>query len=243
MVAAAWSGDQVSTLTGPPGTVWELVDARADCKTLHPPSGVTGLSSQAAQWSRICLPMQETQETQGRSLGREEPLEWEMATHPSVPTQGALCPHCLSPFPKQGDRLAASVPRTADPEQVLPGRGDLRGSADSSDRQMGVQTALLLASSQWRLGTLRGTLQGPERPPPRQRTQPPNKPRLEPRSSNGLRTPEFLPGYLKVRTRCLTQRRLSPFPRLLLSRACGGPSWGLGRQQRRPWEPSFSGSR
>ena len=48
---------------------------RADCKTLHPPSGVTGLSSQVAQWSRICLPMQETQETQGRSLGQEEPLE------------------------------------------------------------------------------------------------------------------------------------------------------------------------
>ncbi|CAM9952246.1 unnamed protein product [Rangifer tarandus platyrhynchus] len=74
---------------------------------------------------------------------------------------------------------------------------------------MGVQTAVWLASSQWRLGMLRGTLQGPERPPPQQRTgqQPPNKPRLEPRSSNGPGTPEFLPGYLKVRTRFLTQRR------------------------------------
>ena len=162
---------------------------------------------------------------------------------PVFPPREPCAPHFLSPFPKRGDRLAASVPRTADPEQVLLGGGDLRGSADSSDRQMGVQTAVLLASSQWRLGTLRGTLQGPERPPPQQRTQPPNKPRLEPRSSNRPGTPEFLPGYLKVRTRFLTQRRLSPFPRLLLSQACGGPSWGLGRQQRRPWEPSFSGSR
>ena len=33
-----------------------------------------------AQWWRICLPMQETEETQVWSLGREDPVEKEMAT-------------------------------------------------------------------------------------------------------------------------------------------------------------------
>ena len=33
---------------------------------------------------RICLPMQETQETWVRSLGQEDPLEKEMATHSSI---------------------------------------------------------------------------------------------------------------------------------------------------------------
>ena len=33
------------------------------------------------QWSSICLPMQEMQETWVRSLGQEDSLEREMATH------------------------------------------------------------------------------------------------------------------------------------------------------------------
>ena len=37
-----------------------------------------------AQQERICLPMQETQETRVQSLGGEDPLEEEMATHSSV---------------------------------------------------------------------------------------------------------------------------------------------------------------
>ena len=32
----------------------------------------------------MCLPMQEPQETRVRSLGREDPLEKEMATHSSI---------------------------------------------------------------------------------------------------------------------------------------------------------------
>ena len=36
------------------------------------------------QWERICLPMQETQETRVGSLGREYPLEEEMATCSSI---------------------------------------------------------------------------------------------------------------------------------------------------------------
>ena len=41
-------------------------------------------ASQVAQWSRIRLSMQETQEMQVRSLGQEDPLEEEMATHSSI---------------------------------------------------------------------------------------------------------------------------------------------------------------
>ena len=42
------------------------------------------LSSQVALRWRICLPVQETQEIQAWSLGREDPLEKEMATHSSI---------------------------------------------------------------------------------------------------------------------------------------------------------------
>ena len=41
-------------------------------------------ASNVAQWYRIHLPMQEMQETQVQSLGQEDPLEFEMATHPSI---------------------------------------------------------------------------------------------------------------------------------------------------------------
>ena len=36
---------------------------------------------QVVQWLRICLPMQEKKEMQVRSLGQEDSLEEEMATH------------------------------------------------------------------------------------------------------------------------------------------------------------------
>ena len=39
-----------------------------------------------AQWLGIRLPMPETQETQVRSLGQEDTLEEEMATHSSILT-------------------------------------------------------------------------------------------------------------------------------------------------------------
>ena len=39
---------------------------------------------QVAQGERICLPMQETQETVFLSLGGEDPLEEEMKTHYSI---------------------------------------------------------------------------------------------------------------------------------------------------------------
>ena len=37
-----------------------------------------------AQRERICLPMQDTQEMHVQSLGQEDPLEYEMATHSSI---------------------------------------------------------------------------------------------------------------------------------------------------------------
>ena len=42
--------------------------------------------SQVAQWERSHLKMQETQEMQVRSLGREDALEKGMATHSSILT-------------------------------------------------------------------------------------------------------------------------------------------------------------
>ena len=39
---------------------------------------------QVAQWQRICLTMQETQEMWVQSLGWEDPLEEEMATHSRI---------------------------------------------------------------------------------------------------------------------------------------------------------------
>ena len=41
-------------------------------------------ASQVAQWQRNHLPMQETQESQVQSLGQEDLLEEEMATHSSI---------------------------------------------------------------------------------------------------------------------------------------------------------------
>ena len=37
-----------------------------------------------AQWQSICLPVQEKQEIWVQFLGREDPLEEEMATHSSI---------------------------------------------------------------------------------------------------------------------------------------------------------------
>ena len=55
------------------------------------PAAVTGYHRVTAyglprwpSWERIRLPIQVTQETQVRSLGRGDPLEKEMATHSSI---------------------------------------------------------------------------------------------------------------------------------------------------------------
>ena len=41
-------------------------------------------ASQGAQWLRLCLPMQEMQETWVQSLSQEDPLEKEMSIHSSI---------------------------------------------------------------------------------------------------------------------------------------------------------------
>ena len=43
-----------------------------------------------AQWSRISLPMQYTQETRIQSLGREDPLEEKMTTTPAFLLDNSL---------------------------------------------------------------------------------------------------------------------------------------------------------
>ena len=47
-------------------------------------------ASLVAQQQRLCLPRQEMQETWVRSLGRENPVEKEMATHSSTKWQPDL---------------------------------------------------------------------------------------------------------------------------------------------------------
>ena len=49
-----------------------------------------GGASHVAQWKRIRLPMQETQETGAQSPGREDPLEKVMAAHSSILARKAL---------------------------------------------------------------------------------------------------------------------------------------------------------
>ena len=51
----------------------------------HHTADYTYGASQVAQWERIHLPVQEMQETQVRSLGWEDPLQEEGATHSSIP--------------------------------------------------------------------------------------------------------------------------------------------------------------
>ena len=46
--------------------------------------------SQVAEWYRICLPLQEMQETQVQSLSQEDSLEEEMATHSLGVTKGQI---------------------------------------------------------------------------------------------------------------------------------------------------------
>ena len=45
---------------------------------------MNGWTSQVAQWKRTRLSMQDTQDIQIRSLGWEDPLEKEVATHSSI---------------------------------------------------------------------------------------------------------------------------------------------------------------
>ena len=54
--------------------------------------------SYVAQWQRINLPVEETQETRVWSLGREDPLQWEMATISNIPSWKI-------PWPKEPGRL------------------------------------------------------------------------------------------------------------------------------------------
>ena len=55
--------------------------ANLGCQDLR---DATGISQVVVVVKNHCLPMQETQEIQIRSLGWEDPLEEEMANHPSI---------------------------------------------------------------------------------------------------------------------------------------------------------------
>ena len=57
-------------------------------KTATESSPIKDRASEIAQWSRIHLPMQETQEMRLQSPGWEDPLEWEMAVHSRISCLG-----------------------------------------------------------------------------------------------------------------------------------------------------------
>ena len=60
---------------------WELTEDEKSYNLLDYRNANLNWGFQVAQWQRICLPMQEMQETQIQSLGQEDTLEKEMATH------------------------------------------------------------------------------------------------------------------------------------------------------------------
>ena len=69
-------GAQIQSLSGTRSHILQLSVLTPQLKTPQ--------SSQMIQWQRICLPMQETEETWVQSLVWEEPLEKEMATRSSI---------------------------------------------------------------------------------------------------------------------------------------------------------------
>ena len=98
MVEAAWSAVvRPRHSQGPQAQSGSWERLGTGCKALHPPSGVAGLRSQAAQGSSSCLPTQETQEPRVRSLGRK----WQpTAVFPPREPCATPLPH---PFPRVGD--------------------------------------------------------------------------------------------------------------------------------------------
>ena len=76
--------ESISAFQQEPLVTYVDMSVRSCPRPCHLPETAFSMgTSQVAKWSRICLPMQETQETWVRSLGGEDPLEEEMATHSS----------------------------------------------------------------------------------------------------------------------------------------------------------------
>ena len=76
--------ESISAFQQDPLVTYVDMSVRSCLRPCHLPETASSMgASQVAKWSRICLPMQETQETWVRSLGQEDPLEEEMATHSS----------------------------------------------------------------------------------------------------------------------------------------------------------------
>ena len=85
-----WQPTQCSCLENPRdgGAWWAAVSgvaqSRTQLKLLSNSSSYANRASQIVQWYRICLPMQEIQEMQFQSLGWDNPLKKEKATHSSM---------------------------------------------------------------------------------------------------------------------------------------------------------------
>ena len=71
------------TLTKSSGIIFQI---NICTQVLDSESALGRTQIKMAQWKRIHLPMEKLQERQVQSLGREDPLEEEMATHSSILT-------------------------------------------------------------------------------------------------------------------------------------------------------------
>ena len=69
------------TLTKSSGIIFQI---NICTQVLDSESALGRTQIKMAQWKRIHLPMEKLQERQVQSLGREDPLEEEMATHSSI---------------------------------------------------------------------------------------------------------------------------------------------------------------
>ena len=96
------------TLTKSSGIIFQI---NICTQVLDSESALGRTQIKMAQWKRIHLPMEKLQERQVQSLGREDPLEEEMATHSSI--------------------LAWKVPRTEEP-------GGLQSKQVQSQTQLSV---------------------------------------------------------------------------------------------------------
>ena len=67
------------------GKVCKILEARRAVISLQELKEIQfSLTIKVVQWQRICVPVQEMQEMQVRSLDQEDPLGEEMATHCSI---------------------------------------------------------------------------------------------------------------------------------------------------------------
>ena len=95
-----------------------------------------GTHSQVAQWSRICLPSQETQETWVRFLGQEDPLEKEVATRTSILAWGSHGQRSLVGYSPWGHKESDTTERLSTHQSGILSQG----KTEALSFMLGLQT-------------------------------------------------------------------------------------------------------